>query len=521
VNRKDQLDKALSSGKIWDIAVIGGGSSGFGVMLDALSRGLSVVLLERGDFGQGTSSRSTKLLHGGVRYLAKADVKLVFEAIRERGELLRNARHLARVQAFVIPVYSRLQAVWYTLGLKFYDLLAGTRSLGKSRYLNKAETLRRMPMLRPDRLRGGVLYHDGQFDDARLIISLADNCSAMGGVVLNYCHVHALQKDTSGKVNGLAFLDLETDAMHTISARMVVNAAGVFTDEISQMDLKQTTPTVVASQGSHLVLPASVLASEYALLIPETSDGRVLFAVPWQGKVVVGTTDVPVVTADVEPKISDAEVSFIISTAQRYFNKPILRSDVLSVFSGLRPLAAPAYPGARTKEISRSHKVIVAPSGLVSITGGKWTTFRKMGQDTVDYFTKVTGLPTSRSRSVTMNLAGEQPANAHGKYAQYGSKARAVDAFAQANPQWNVPLHPDYEYTEAQVIWAVRYEMALHLDDVLSRRLRLLMLDAEAARTVAPAVAGLMANEFGHGDEWVRRELDAFYTLLERYTLAP
>ncbi len=515
------MNKALTPDKVWDIAVIGGGCSGFGVMLDALSRGLSVVLLERGDIGQGTSSRSTKLLHGGVRYLAKAHVKLVFEAVRERGGLLRNAKHLTHVQPFVIPVYSRLQALWYTLGLKFYDLLAGTRSLGKSRYLSKAETMRRMPMLKTERLRGGVLYHDGQFDDARLIISLAETCTTLGGAVLNYCSVLGLQKDVSGKVNGLRFLDQVSGVEHFLTARMVVNATGIFTDEVGRMDSPQSAPTVVASQGSHLVLPAEILSSNNALLIPQTSDGRVLFAVPWQGKVVLGTTDIRVDAPSAEPKISDAEVDFILSTAARYFNKPISRSDVRSVFAGLRPLSAPAATGAKTKEISRSHKVIVSPSGLVSITGGKWTTFRKMGQDAVAHFTKVTGQRLAPSRSATMNLGGEQPAQAQGKYLQYGSQAVAIEAFVNAHPQWNIPLHPAHDYTLAQVVWAVRYEMALHLDDVLSRRLRLLMLDANAARIVAPQVAALMAEELGHDMEWVQGELKAFYTLLERYTLAP
>jgi glycerol-3-phosphate dehydrogenase len=522
MHRSANLSKIKDNqGKTWDIAIIGGGSSGFGVALDALSRGLSVVLLEKSDFAKGTSSRSTKLLHGGVRYLAQGDVLLVLEALKERGRLLENAPHLTYNQPFIIPIYTWFDRLQYSVGLKLYDLMAGKWRLGKSKFISKTETVRRMPQIKQEGLKGGVVYHDGQFDDARMIIALAQTCDELGGCVLNYTKVESLTKDENGKVNGLTFMD-QLDGTHlNIKARMVVNATGVFADKILKMDNPDARKSIQPSQGIHLVFDQSFLGGKDALMIPKTSDGRVLFAVPWHGKLVVGTTDTLKDKPQLEPEALEKEIDFVLETAQAYLTKKPTKADILSVFAGLRPLAAPKEDGAKTKEISRTHKVILSDSQLVTLTGGKWTTFRKMGEDTVAYFPKVSGKSISESKSATQKLHGFTIKPDEGHMAIYGSDAFQIRFMLKDHPEWRDKLHPKYPYTIAEVIWIVRNEMAVKLEDVLSRRFRILLLDARAAIEMAPKVAGIMAKELGMDHIWMETELKEFKKTANKYIIKP
>jgi len=519
MNRKENLLLLKNNDVLWDLAIIGGGSSGLGVAMDALSRGLKVVLLEKADFAKGTSSRSTKLVHGGVRYLAQGDLLLVLEALKERGRLLQNAPHLTYDQAFIIPIYSFFDRLKYSIGLKIYDWMAGKLRIGKSKFLSRKETVERLPMVKKNGLIGGVVYHDGQFDDARLALNLAQTCHEKGACVLNYAKVSRITKDSAGIIDGIVVSDMMDKNTFHIKAKAVVNATGVFSDKINRMDMPGTPKTIQPSQGIHLVLDQSFLGGSDALMIPETSDGRVLFAVPWHGKLVVGTTDTIREKAKLEPEPLQKEIEFVLKTAGDYLSKKPTRADVLAAFAGLRPLAAPKEGSTKTKEISRSHKVLVSKSHLITITGGKWTTFRKMGEDTVDTYYKVKGLNPSASTSAHQKIHGYTNTLPEGYMKVYGVDASQIAAIQKENPSMATKLHPNYPYTEAQVIWAVREEMALKVEDVLSRRIRLLILDAKAALEVAPRVAALMAEELGKDTDWIRDELEDFDKLAKKYII--
>ncbi|HET8860199.1 glycerol-3-phosphate dehydrogenase/oxidase [Marivirga sp.] len=519
MDRKENIKQISDTDKVWDIAVIGGGSSGLGVALDAVSRGLSVALFEKSDFAKGTSSRSTKLVHGGVRYLAQGDVFLVFEALKERGRLLKNAPHLAHNQAFVIPIYTFFDRLKYTVGLKMYDWMAGKLSLGKSRFISKAKTIERLPTIKQEGLKGGVVYHDGQFDDARLALNIAQTCDEKGVAVLNYFKVNELKKDDNGKITGLSVKDQFSKNSYDIIAKMVVNATGVFADKILQLDNPGAKKMIRPSQGIHLVLDRSFLSGTDALMIPETSDGRVLFAVPWQDKLVLGTTDTMRKKPKLEPAALQKEIDFVLATAQEYLTKKPQRSDVLSVYAGLRPLAAPQDENEKTKEISRSHKVIVSDSNLITLTGGKWTTFRKMGEDTVEYFTQITGEMLQESTSANIKIhaySKEEPIDYLGIY---GADRNEIKSLQKENPQWNEALHPKYPYTQAEVIFACRNEMAMKVEDVLARRMRILFLDAQASMEMAPKVAELMAKEMLKDEAWIEKQLKDFNKLAKRYLI--
>lgn len=520
MNRAANLDILKNNQeKVWDLVVIGGGSSGFGVALDALSRGLSVVLLDKSDFAKGTSSRSTKLLHGGVRYLAQGDVLLVLEALRERGRLLANAPHLTYNQPFIIPIYTWFDRIQYSVGLKMYDWMAGKWRLGKSRFIGKSETINRLPQIKQEGLKGGVVYHDGQFDDARMIIAVAQTCTEMGGCVLNYAKVTDLLKDENGKISGVRFVDQIDDNHLQVKGKMVVNASGVFADKILKMDNPGARKSIQPSQGIHLVFEQSFLGGKDALMIPKTSDGRVLFAVPWHGKLVVGTTDTLKDKPQMEPEALEREIEFVLETAQAYLTKKPTRADVLSVFAGLRPLAAPKEDGAKTKEISRTHKVIVSDSKLVTLTGGKWTTFRQMGEDTVKHFPKVTGNSIQPSKSADIKLHGyvAKPETSH--LSVYGSDADHIRAMMKDKPELAEKLHPNHPFTAAEVVWIVRNEMAAKVEDVLSRRLRILLLDAKAAKAIAPKVAQIMADELGKDAKWISEQLSDFEKVADKYVI--
>lgn len=519
MNRQENLRQLQDKSKIWDIAVIGGGSSGLGVALDAISRGLSVVLFEKADFAKGTSSRSTKLVHGGVRYLAQGNVGLVFEALKERGKLLQNAPHLAHDQPFIIPIYTWKDRIMYSVGLKMYDWMAGRLSLGKSEFISKEETLTRLPGLKAKGLYGGVVYHDGQFDDARLALNIAQTADEAGTCVLNYVSVNNLLKNKSGKITGLSVSDKLSNNKYEVNAKMVVNATGVFADKILQMDNPKAPKMIQPSQGIHLVLDLDFLGGNDALMIPKTRDGRVLFAVPWHGKLVVGTTDTLREKPKLEPEALEKEIDFVLDTAAGYLAKTPTRADVKSVYAGLRPLARPKEGSTKTKEISRSHKVILSESGLVTLTGGKWTTFRKMGEDTVAYFTKVTGEKLKESKSLDMKIHGATSDIPVGHWGVYGFDAKPIQELLNENKAWEAKLHPDFPNIEAEVIWAVRVEMAMKVEDVLARRIRMLFLDAQAAIDTAPKVAKLMAQEMKKDEEWIASELTDFNKIASKYLI--
>lgn len=520
-NRSRLLDQVRDEQE-WDVIVIGGGSTGLGVALDAVSRNLKVLLLEQSDFAKGTSSKSTKLVHGGVRYLAQGNVDLVREALYERGLLAKNAPHLVRNQTFVIPNYDFLRGPFYWIGLKLYDFLAGKLSLGKSEYVSRDEVLKSIPVLVKDGLRNGIRYHDGQFDDARLAVNLAQTIIERGGVALNHIGVTGLKKTGNGRICGVKARDAETGEVFEFRAKAVVNATGIFVNKILEMDDKNSKPLVRPSQGAHVVLDKSFLESGEAIMIPKTSDGRVLFAVPWHGRVILGTTDIPVEGAKLEPKPMEEEIAYILQTAGRYLARAPKRSDVLSTYAGLRPLAATeGDEGAKTKEISRSHKIIVEESGLVTITGGKWTTFRKMGEDTMDKVIQTAGLPADMSRSAEIAIHGAPGAvPVRPGEDVYGSDRALLDQLVESRPELGQQLHPAAQFTLAEVVLAVRNEMARTVEDVLARRVRLLFLDARAAIQSAPKVADIIAAELGKGDDWKKDELDRFYRMAEGYLLS-
>jgi glycerol-3-phosphate dehydrogenase len=505
--------------KEWDMIIIGGGATGLGVALDAVSRGYEPLLIEQSDFSKGTSSRSTKLVHGGVRYLAQGDIALVREALRERGLLKKNAPHLVQNETFVIPGYKWWTRYYYTIGLTMYDLLSGKLSLGRSRPISKKEAVRRLPTIRQEGLRGGVIYHDGQFDDSRLSINLVQTIVEHGGIALNYAEVTGLIKN-SDKVAGVRMKDRETGKTYDLKARSVINATGVFVDEIMKMDKDEHKEMVRPSQGVHIVLEKDFLPGEDAIMIPKTDDGRVLFAVPWHNKVVVGTTDTPLDEHSLEPVAMEEEIDFILKTAQKYLAKKPTRKDVKSVFAGLRPLAAPKEGDTKTKEISRSHKLIVSDSGLITITGGKWTTFRKMGEDTVNKAESFLKIGKKRSTSDGLKIHGhEENVDFSDPLYFYGSDKNEVKALAEKESALKENLHEDYEHIKAEVIWAARHEMARTVEDFLARRVRMLFLDAKAAIDMAPAVAELMAQELGYDEKWIDDQVHAFTKLANRYLL--
>ncbi len=510
------------AGKQWDMIVVGGGATGLGTALDAASRGYKTLLLEQSDFSKGTSSRSTKLVHGGVRYLAQGDISLVLEALHERGLMRQNAPHLVKNQSFIIPNYDWWDGPFYTVGMKVYDMMAGKLGLGPSQSLSSEEVLRAIPNLKTEGLRGGVIYYDGQFDDSRLAVNIAQTCAEHGGVLINYMRVTGLSKNKDGIISGVEAVDLESGETHNLLARSVVNATGVFVDAIMRMDDPDAPPLVKPSQGVHVILDKQFLKGDSAIMIPKTSDGRVLFAVPWHDRVVVGTTDTPLNDCSLEPRALEEEIEFILSTAKQYLTREPKREDILSVFAGLRPLAAPKEEGesTSTKEISRSHHLRVSLSGLVTITGGKWTTYRKMAQDTVDKAAMVGGLKDQKCRTEDMPIHGWL-ANVDYKEPlyYYGSDADYMRDHVLDHPELGEQLHPNLPYTRVEVIWSVRYEMARTVEDILARRQRALFLDARAAIEMAPEVAKILAKELGKDENWQEQQVLEFIKIARGYYL--
>lgn len=491
----------------FDLVVVGGGATGCGLVLDAAARGFRVALFEAEDFAKGTSSRATKLLHGGVRYLAQGDLGLVREALHERAAVLHNAPHLASRLPFVMPSYHWWERGFYGAGLKAYDLLAGSRSLGDTEFLSAARTKMLLPNVRAQGLAGGVRYWDAQFDDARLAVTLARTAAARGAVVLNHAPVTGLLRN-QGLVQGVRVRGPEGDI--DVPARCVVNATGIWVDALRDMDrdpqAPPAAPLVAPSQGVHLVVDRAFWPGDHALLVPKTRDGRVLFAVPWLGKTILGTTDTPRDQVQHDPLPLRTEVDFILDESARYLSRPPGRDDVRSVWVGMRPLVKPpAEGGVQTHTLSREHTVLIARSGLVTVTGGKWTTYRAMAEDVLAHCMARGLLPPRPSgRTATLPLVGAAPtpctlAAPPGMHL-YGAEATTLQALPGADHWlWRDPESQAPALSEAMVRFAARHELAASVEDVLARRSRLLFLDAGAAAHLADAVAAVLADELGEG----------------------
>jgi glycerol-3-phosphate dehydrogenase len=517
--RADLLAR-LAQPVVYDMAIIGGGATGLGVALDAAARGLKVVLVESHDFAKGTSSRATKLVHGGVRYLAQGNISLVREALHERSTLLRNAPHLAQPLPFVMPAYRWWEVPFYGAGLKMYDLLAGKAGLGSTEFLSRRETLQLLPSAQPAGLQGGVKYWDGQFDDARLALALARTAALKGALLVNYCAATDLLHET-GKVVGLTSKDQETGKSYTLRSKCVINAAGVWVDEFRQKDGhaigREVKPMIAPSQGVHLVVDRRFFPGDHALLVPKTADGRVLFVVPWLSHVILGTTDTPRHDLAREPEAFEEEIDFILGEAAKYLVNAPSRKDVKSVWVGLRPLVKPQDDdGDNTKGLSREHTILISRSGLVTVTGGKWTTYRAMAEDVMEKCRNAS-LIMGTTVGVTANLplvgAGKpgapqhrisEPAGLHG----YGSEQAAVQALPGAQRLLGAGL------SEAMVRFAARYEYARTVEDVLARRSRVLFLDARLAQELGAPVAAILEQETG-----LAPRLTEFLDLAQHYYL--
>lgn len=498
--RQEILRELGSPSEPWDVLVIGGGATGLGAAVEAASRGFRTLLIERSDFAKETSSRSTKLVHGGVRYLEQMNLTLVLDALRERGHMLRNAPHLVHDLSFVVPAYSYFSLPYYGMGLKVYERMSGKLSFGRSELLSRQTTLDKLPGITEQHLRGGILYHDGQFDDSRYAITLLRTLQDLGGVAINYVEAVGLI-ERSGKVVGVKVRDQEGGAEFDLQAKAMISACGVHAEDTLALDGRPRGSLLAVSQGTHFVLPRWFLPGNTALMIPKTSDGRVLFAIPWLGALIVGTTDVPVDTRSPEPRALPEEKRFLSENIARYFGRAPRPEEVLSVWSGLRPLVRKG--GVKTSKLSRDHTILVAPSGLITVTGGKWTTYRRMGQDTIDRAVQVAALPKRPTATLELKLHGwtSEPATDAAPWeSEYGSDLPALRALSATNPALDSPIHPRLPFKRREVIWAARNEMARTVEDVLARRTRALFLDARAAIEAAPAVADLLAAEL-HFDQ--------------------
>ncbi|MGC1275716.1 MAG: glycerol-3-phosphate dehydrogenase/oxidase [Planctomycetaceae bacterium] len=517
MNRDTMLSAVRNAAAPWDFIIVGGGATGLGCAVEAASRGYRTLLLEQSDFAKGTSSRSTKLVHGGVRYLRQGNISLVLEALRERGTLLKNAPHLVRNTAFVVPNYSWWEGPFYGIGMKMYDLLAGRSGFGRSKHLSRKKTLELLPTLEPEGLDGGVIYYDGQFDDARLAINLAQTAAEQGGVMLNYMQVVGLIKQDE-EVAGVVARDAERGDEFEIRSRVVINATGVFTDGLRRMDNPESPPMVSPSQGVHIVLDKSFLPGDVAIMVPKTDDGRVLFAIPWHGVALVGTTDTPVDDVSLEPRPLQEELKFLLDHAGRYLTKRPTPKDVLSTFAGLRPLVSGGDEEGSTAELARDHSLVISRTGLVTITGGKWTTYRKMAEDTIDQAAVLADLPDRPCVTRSLRIHGyDERSEVFGDLGVYGSDAPAIEALSRERPEYVERLHPRYSLRAAQVVWAARHEMARTVEDVLARRTRYLLRDARASIEMAPRVAAILAEELRLDADWAAKQVEEYTALARGY----
>jgi len=533
MKRNEQIEK-LSSTLEFDICIIGGGATGLGIAVDAASRGCKTLLLEKFDFAKGTSSRSTKLVHGGVRYLQQGNIKLVMEALKERGLLKKNAPHVVKNQSFVIPNYKWWENSFYGIGLKVYDWMAGSLGLGPSQFLNKEETLALAPNLDENGLRGGILYHDGQFDDARLAIHLAMTADDHGAVVLNYMNVDGLMK-ANEKVCGVMVTDTISGKTFEIRAKAVINATGIFSDTIAKLDDPNAEPMISYSQGIHLVFDKEFLLSDTAIMIPRTDDGRVLFAVPWHNKIIVGTTDTPVSFSNSavetthalsalslrkthmnEPVALKEEIEFVMQHIHRYLKKDPSFEDVRSIFAGLRPLVKSS--SKITSAISRDHHISISDSELISITGGKWTTYRKMAEDVMEIVVHKAGISEKECVTKNLHIHGYRENNNYkAPLYYYGTDEDSVKALIHQDTSLGELIHPSLPYIKAEIIWAVRNEMCMTVEDALARRTRALLLDAKAAMESSLSVAQMMAKEMNKDEDWIKDQINIFSLVASNY----
>jgi glycerol-3-phosphate dehydrogenase len=516
MDRQAMLEQAANRRRTWDLLIIGGGATGLGCAIDSTSRGYRTLLVEGSDFAKGASSRSTKLAHGGVRYLQRGDISLVLEALEERGLLRQNAPHLVRDLPFVVPCYQWWEPPLYGIGLRLYAMLAGRTAFGRCRNLSIEETLGRLPTLEVKRLRGGVLYHDGQLDDARLAINMAQTAADLGGTLVNYARVTDLVK-SGGMVTGARARDLLGETELDLRAKVVVNATGAWSDDIRRLDDPVAKAIIRPSQGIHLVLDKSFLPGESAIMAPHTGDGRVFFVIPWHDRVIVGTTDALVEEVLLEPKPLSEEIELLLSQSARYLTKDPTRQDVLSVFAGIRPLVTRS-DDKDTAAISRHHSLVTARSGLVTIAGGKWTTYRRMAEETIDRAAMLAGLEARPCVTRKLQIHGyHRDPGAFGQLAHYGADAPYVRSLFAERPGFEKRLHPGVSIREGEVVWAVREEMAITVEDVLARRSRTLLSDARAAIAMAPRVAELMAEELGRDETWQRYQVESFQDLATGY----
>ncbi len=519
MNRTTFIDRAQDSSEVWDVIIIGGGATGVGAAVEASSRGYRTLLLEQHDFGKGTSSKSTKMVHGGVRYLQQGNVKLVLEALRERGYLCQNAPHLVHPCMFIVPSYRWWELPYYGIGLGLYDMLSGSLSLGHSRIIGKEEVVQLLPTVETKNLLGGITYHDGQFDDTRLLINMAQTSAEHGGVLINYVKAHQLTH-ANAKVNGVIATDLESGKEIELKAKVVINATGVYADDIRLLDNKGARRMIRPSQGIHIVLDRSYLPGDTALMVPKTDDGRVLFAIPWQNYVVVGTTDTPVDSTPIEPKPLQEEIEFLIKHARRYLTKDPTDKDVLSTFAGLRPLANRSSE-TNTKSISRKHVIEVSKNGLITIAGGKWTTYRQMAEDVIDRAAKLADLPKKQSNTKHMKLHGyHENSRIFGNLEVYGSDAPLLQNLIEEKSDWSELLHPELPIKAGEVVWAVRHEMARTVEDFLARRRRVLFQDARKSIEMAPKVAALIAQETGFDAGWQEAQVRSYTELARQYLVS-
>ena len=514
--RNELIGQVDDPSTLWDVVIIGGGATGLGAAVESISRGYSTLLLEQHDFSHGTSSRSTKLIHGGVRYLQQGNISLVMEALQERGILLNNAPHLVHHQSFIVPNYGWWEGPFYGIGMKLYDMLAGKLGLEKSKMISREDTLKKIPTVEPEGLKRGVVYYDGQFDDARLAVTLYKTAENLGACVLNYVKVISLLKH-KGLITGVAAKDQESGKEYEIKAKVVINATGVFVDNIIKMDISGAERMISPSQGIHIVLDKSFLPGDSAIMVPHTEDGRVLFAVPWHDRVIVGTTDTDIANVTDDPVPLPEEIEFLLHHAAKYLTKNPEKKDILSSFAGIRPLIR-SDRTHETSALSRDHHITITPSGLVTVAGGKWTTYRKMGEDVIDKALAVAGLDPRPSRTRWLNLYGWS-ANDQGNepFGVYGNQATDIKRMIKLQPELDMVVHPNLPYKMVEILWGVRHEMARTVRDVLERRTRALILDARAAMACAPSVAAMMARELGKDNSWEKQQVDEFRKIAVNY----
>lgn len=523
MGRKHPMNRDLNLQKIeevpdeWDVLIIGGGATGLGAAVDSASRGFKTLLLEQSDFAKGTSSRSTKLIHGGLRYLQQGNLSLVVEALRERGLLCQNAPHLVHPLSFLIPSYKWWEGPFYGMGIKVYDFLAGSLGLKGSSTLSLEQTKKRLPTLDQEGLKGGVIYYDGQFDDARLAITLARTANNLGGVLLNYMQVTSFIKK-QGHCIGVKAVDMLSQKEYTLKSKVIINATGIFVDGVRHLDDPKAPNIIAPSQGTHLILPKEFLPCDTALLIPSTEDKRVLFFVPWHDKVLLGTTDIEISKVQLEPKAQKKEIAFLLKYAANYLTKAPTSSDILSVFTGIRPLVR-ANEHSCTSELSRDHRILVSKSGLITIAGGKWTTYRQMAEDVIDKAIQISSLPDHPCITRTLSLHGYcKNVDPKDPWSVYGSDRKILESFLKKEgKELKKPIHPNLAYTQVEVLFAARKEMACTVEDILARRSRSLLLDAKASIEAAPLVTKILAKELNKSREWQEEQIKSYHKLARGY----